>query len=224
MNKKPKILMMTDNPLIHTGQAVVGRETALKLHATGKYEIIFAGWGYNGWPHNMPFPILPASPQDFGKGGFPQVGMPGLDHMIDNIKPDILWTNADIWMVNYISNHEIEIIGNKFKSIFDETKYLLLEEVSGSDIIKWYHYTKYSQNRGIMRGTGTLNSSCSGHAKNINMYEDNTDKVKLIILYENSSKEKISGRALLWSIDEPSIKYMDRIYTVNDSDVYLFQN
>ena len=103
MNKKPKILMMTDNPLIHTGQAVVGRETALKLHATGKYEIIFAGWGYNGWPHNMPFPILPASPQDFGKGGFPQVGMPGLDHMIDNIKPDILWTNADIWMVNYIA-------------------------------------------------------------------------------------------------------------------------
>jgi len=123
-----------------------------------------------------------------------------------------------------ISNHEIEIIGNKFKSIFDETKYLLLEEVSGSDIIKWYHYTKYSQNRGIMRGSGTLNSSCSGHAKNINMYEDNKDKVKLIILYENSSKEKISGRALLWNIDEPSIKYMDRIYTVNDSDVYLFQN
>ena len=75
-----------------------------------------------------------------------------------------------------------------------------------------------------MRGNGTLNSSCSGHAKNINMYEDNIDKVKMIILYENSTKEKISGRALLWSIDEPSIKYMDRIYTVNDSDVFLFQN
>jgi len=101
--KKPTILMMSDSPLIHTGQAVVLRETSLRLHATGKYNIVLAGWGYNGYPHNLPFTLLPASPQDFGREGFPQAGIPGLEQMIDSVKPDILWTNADIWMVDYIS-------------------------------------------------------------------------------------------------------------------------
>jgi len=101
--KKPTILMMSDNPMIHTGQAVVLRETSLRLHATGKYNIVVAGWGYNGYPHALPYTLLPASPHDFGREGFPQAGIPGLEQIIENVKPDILWTNADIWMVNYIT-------------------------------------------------------------------------------------------------------------------------
>jgi glycosyltransferase involved in cell wall biosynthesis len=102
-NGKPTILMMSDCPILHTGQAVVLREIALGLHKTGKYNIVVAGWGYNGYPHPFPFPMLPASARDFGKGGFPEAGMPGIDQIIDNVKPDILWTVADIWMVNYIA-------------------------------------------------------------------------------------------------------------------------
>jgi len=100
---KPTILLMSDSPQLHTGQAVVMREIAMGLHKTGKYNIVIAGWGFNGYPHNFPFTILPASAKDFGRNGFPEAGVHGLEKIIDMVKPQILWTVADIWMVNYIN-------------------------------------------------------------------------------------------------------------------------
>jgi glycosyltransferase involved in cell wall biosynthesis len=100
---KPKILMMTDNPLIHTGMAVVMREISLRLHATGRYDVVIGAWGYNGYPHQFPMPIIPLSAADFGRGGHPHAGIMGLDGVVEMVKPDILWALGDAWMINYIN-------------------------------------------------------------------------------------------------------------------------
>ena len=104
MSNKTKILMMTDNPLIHTGMAVVMRELSLRLSATGKYDVVIGGWGYNGYPHQFPMPIIPLSASDFGRGGHPQSGIMGLEGVIDMVKPNIVWALGDAWMVNYIKD------------------------------------------------------------------------------------------------------------------------
>jgi glycosyltransferase involved in cell wall biosynthesis len=100
---KPTILMMTDCPLLHTGQAVVCREVATGLAKTNKYNIVVAAWGYNGYGHNFPFIMLPASPKDFGRNGHPEAGIPGIEQIINYVKPQFLWTIGDIWMVDYIT-------------------------------------------------------------------------------------------------------------------------
>ncbi len=102
--KKTRILMMTDSPLLHTGMGVVLREIAIGLHNTGKYEVIALGWGHNGYPHNLPFQILPASSRDFGKGGFPEAGIPGFGQTVDMVKPDVVWALGDSWMLNWIKD------------------------------------------------------------------------------------------------------------------------
>ena len=100
---KPTILMMTDCPLLHTGQAVVCREIATGLSKLNKYNVIVAAWGYNGYPHNLPFIMLPASAKDFGKTGHHEAGVPGIEQILDQVKPTFLWTIGDIWMVDYIT-------------------------------------------------------------------------------------------------------------------------
>jgi glycosyltransferase involved in cell wall biosynthesis len=101
---KPTILMMTDCPLLHTGQAVVCREIATGLSKLNKYNVVVAAWGYNGYPHDLPFLMLPASAKDFGKTGHPEAGVHGIEGIIDQVRPQFLWTIGDIWMVDYICN------------------------------------------------------------------------------------------------------------------------
>ena len=102
--KKTKILMMSDSPLLHTGMGVVLREIAMGLISTGRYEVIGLGWGHNGYPHNLPFQLLPASARDFGKDGYPQAGIPGFAQTVDMVKPDVVWALGDSWMLNWIKD------------------------------------------------------------------------------------------------------------------------
>jgi len=45
----------------------------------------------------------------------------------------------------------------------------------------------------------------------------------MLILHPEDVRDKIIGRALVWKLDEPEGRYfMDRIYTANDSDEYMF--
>ncbi len=104
MTEKIKLLMMTDSPLLPTGMGVVHKEIALGLHQTGKYDITCFSWGYNGYPHNLPFKLIPASARDFGKNGFPEIGMAGLEQIINFVKPDVLWASGDPWMLSYIKD------------------------------------------------------------------------------------------------------------------------
>lgn len=125
---------------------------------------------------------------------------------------------------------DIEDFTNQFKATYDFTKDVLkqFDVVDGDDIAHWYHRKNYEEGRGV------LNNSCMGEVEPrfLDIYTKNK-QVKLIILYGDSgilgsdnkyACDKIKGRALLWEaeIDGKSVKFMDRVYTKNDSDVNLF--
>ena len=122
------------------------------------------------------------------------------------------------------TNAEIENLVNKFKSNLDEyNKFDLFDIVSGENIIKWYYYKNNLTHRSRpMDGKGSLGKSCSGHAINLELYRDNPEKIKMVILYSDDTKTKIIGRCILWEVDE-NIRLMDRVYVENDSDYFLFK-
>ena len=128
---------------------------------------------------------------------------------------------------------EIEEFTNQFKAAFDFNSDATnkFDIVSGDDIAKWYHYEKYIQ------GGGSLNNSCMANVKKefFEIYTKNP-QVKLVILYGDEGKlengkytsDKIKGRAIVWNDAdcvgvEGKINFMDRIYTVQDSDTDLFK-
>jgi glycosyltransferase involved in cell wall biosynthesis len=99
---KPTILMMSDSPKLHTGQSVVIREVATGLAKLGRYNVIVAGWGYDGTAHNLPFGMVRASSKDYGKAGNPKEGIHSFEQMVAQLKPAILWTVGDSWMFDYV--------------------------------------------------------------------------------------------------------------------------
>jgi hypothetical protein len=129
------------------------------------------------------------------------------------------------------NDKDIESFTNQYKATYDFTKDLLkqFDVVKGSDISHWYYYEHY------VRGGGVMNNSCMAEVDSsfFDLYVYNTKQVSLVILYSdegtfnggNYSSNKIKGRAILWDclIDGNPEKYMDRIYTVQDSDVELFK-
>jgi len=117
---------------------------------------------------------------------------------------------------------EIEQFVNKYKSEWDKMNDIFrkFELVSGNSIATWYNYTKYQNH-----GQGTLGNSCmkSSPSSFFDIYCNNPDKCKLLIL-KSDDETKIKGRAIIWHLDSPkNIIYMDRIYTNTDSDVELFK-
>jgi len=119
---------------------------------------------------------------------------------------------------------EIEEFVNLYKTKFNLKKNALsrFEIVSGEDLVKWYHEDNYEP------GGGTLNNSCMRYARYIDLYKENPDKIKMVIL-KGEDPTKIIGRALLWTVnvgssDSDNVRqFMDRIYTKNDYDVELFK-
>lgn len=126
---------------------------------------------------------------------------------------------------------DIEDFTNQYKSTYDISKdaFKKFDIVSGSDIAYWYSADHY------VPGGGTLNNSCMAHSDSnyFDIYSRNK-QVKLVILYGDNGtltpegdfkSNKIKGRALLWELtmDGSPVTFMDRIYTVNDSDTDLFK-
>jgi len=143
---------------------------------------------------------------------------------------DAVWTSSarnDIRvgrLINKIAplykSYEIEKWVNSFKAEFKNAlKNIKFKIVDGDDLVKFYNGKRYS------RGNGPLNKSCMRHdncASYMDLYIKNSNKIKMVILLDG--KEMISGRALLWKLDEPADTWlMDRIYVKEDSDVILFK-
>jgi len=115
---------------------------------------------------------------------------------------------------------EIENFVNQYKSEYKiMLKNIKFKIVEGIDIIKYYNGRKYD------KGSGSLNKSCMRHdqcSDYMDLYLMNPDKIKMLILLDDS-KDTLKGRAILWKLDTPDAWLLDRIYTVNDSDVCLFK-
>lgn len=113
----------------------------------------------------------------------------------------------------------IEEFVNLFKSEIKS-----INNLDNFEIVKGDKISKFYDGRTYVNGGGSLNKSCMRHEhcqEYFKFYEINPDKVELVILYEKENK-KILGRALLWNIEDPKIKLLDRIYTTIDSDQNLF--
>ena len=119
------------------------------------------------------------------------------------------------------SAKELETFVNNFKAQYDiivNEVYKDLKLVKGIDIRKYYSHTKYAE----PHDKGTLWNSCMRYDKCgefLDIYTENPNNIQLLILTEG---EKIKGRALVWKLDTPDRIFMDRVYTIHDSDVNLF--
>jgi hypothetical protein len=124
------------------------------------------------------------------------------------------------------SDREIEEFVNKYKSAFDKMNdiYKDFELVDGEKIAFWYNKENYD------RISGQLGNSCMSDVSPsyFDLYVENPRVCKLLIL-KTPSGDKIKGRALVWTLDgsskiEDKIIFMDRVYTINDSDIDLFRD
>ena len=125
---------------------------------------------------------------------------------------------------------EIESFSNAYKAAWEMSNdaFLKFDVVSGYEIVKWYNQSSYASD------SPTLGSSCMQYDECENyfgIYTENSDVVKLVILYADRGgsikdgkfrSNYIKGRALLWKTNQGDM-FMDRIYTNYDSDVDLFK-
>ena len=120
------------------------------------------------------------------------------------------------------NSKEVEEFVNSFKASLEKAgEYFDL--VEGDDIEFWYKSENYKEN------SGTLGNSCMAQKRNLfGIYTQNQDVCKMLILKED---DKIIGRALVWKLKSLNIKrdedpgfFMDRQYTIKESDVQKFRN
>jgi hypothetical protein len=124
-----------------------------------------------------------------------------------------------------IKNEDLENFVNAYKSTYDKmaNRSEKFELVKGEDIRYWYLEDRYEE------VSGQLGNSCMRYArcqKYLDIYVENPESCNLLILKGNDP-DKIAGRALIWTIHEgPGVagrRFMDRIYTIKDSDRILFE-
>jgi pyrimidine operon attenuation protein/uracil phosphoribosyltransferase len=139
------------------------------------------------------------------------------------------WTNSILNLAGEsFSNSDIEKFVNDYKSNISilNDAFSKFDVVDKYDIHYWYHKRNYESE------SGTLGSSCMAGVpeKVLQLYIQNPNVCRLVILYSDNGSikdgkyksNKIIGRALLWELSDGRT-FMDRIYTIKDSDVNLFK-
>jgi len=121
-----------------------------------------------------------------------------------------------------ISDSEIEKFVNDFRATLKVMNDVFsnFEIVEGDQLGFWYHRKNY-----IDPHKGSLGSSCQapGRLDWLEIYIKNPETVKLVILHSDVKYDKISGRALLWKLDDGT-HLMDVIYVSKDSDHKIFSD
>ena len=120
---------------------------------------------------------------------------------------------------------DIEEFVNSYKSFFNMDK-IEMKVVEGSEIKKWYFHENYS-----MPESGTLWKSCMRHKQKqpfLELYEKNPEIVKMLVMLEQDVNgiSTVRARALIWhevKAVSSTLKVMDRIYTIYDSDIFIFK-
>jgi hypothetical protein len=118
-----------------------------------------------------------------------------------------------------ITDSDIETFVNQYKAAVDGD-INNFELVNGEDIKKWYHENNYLERRGQLGNSCMRYNSCQNF---LDIYVKNPEVCQLLILKSEDNKDKITGRALIWKLTDDSY-FMDRIYTINDSDRLLFND
>ena len=122
-----------------------------------------------------------------------------------------------------IKNEDLENFVNAYKSTYDKIGMRSdgFEIVKGEDIRYWYLEDRYEEVRGQLGKSCMRKEYCQPY---LDIYVQNPDVCSLLIL-KNSEGDKIVGRAIVWTISNGDLEgrqVMDRIYTIEDSDMGLF--
>jgi hypothetical protein len=116
---------------------------------------------------------------------------------------------------------DLEEFVNLYKATVDKMndRFQYFHSIKGEEIGHWYHYSNYAERQ------GSLGSSCMSNVNPdyFDIYISNPDVCELVILKSEEDDSLIVGRALLWTLRDGK-KFMDRIYTIKDSDVQLFRD
>ena len=123
------------------------------------------------------------------------------------------------------NSKQVEEFVNSFKASLEKAGEHF-DLVEGEDIEFWYNSENYKER------SGTLGNSCMAQKRNLfGIYTQNPDVCKMLILKED---DKIIGRALVWKLNSvktgrkdfegASEYFMDRQYTIKESDVQKFRN
>jgi hypothetical protein len=124
-----------------------------------------------------------------------------------------------------IKNEDLENFVNAYKSTYDTLakRSEKFELVKGEDIRYWYLEDRYEEVSGQLGNSCMRYKRCQSY---LDIYVENPESCSLLILKGNDP-DKIAGRALIWTIHEgPGVtgrRFMDRIYTIKDSDRILFE-
>jgi hypothetical protein len=124
-----------------------------------------------------------------------------------------------------IKNEDLENFVNAYKSTYDTLakRSEKFELVKGEDIRYWYLEDRYEEVSGQLGNSCMRYKRCQSY---LDIYVENPESCSLLILKGNDP-DKIAGRALIWTIYEgPGVagrRFMDRIYTIKDSDRILFE-
>lgn len=123
------------------------------------------------------------------------------------------------------NSQEIEEFTNQFKAgvINSSEKF---EMVDGDDIAYWYKGDNYQEIK------GQLGNSCMRNSRpsTFEIYVKNPEVCKMLVLIEDG---ELLGRALVWKLKDiashgqnlpDDLYFMDRQYTIKDSDVDKFRN
>jgi hypothetical protein len=118
---------------------------------------------------------------------------------------------------------EVEDFVNKWKASFDIINDIFrnFELVKGDLIAHWYDSDNYEE--GVKKGQ--LGSSCMAMKPTyyFDIYSKNPEVCSLLILKSDKNPELIVGRAIVWTIEPMNITFMDRVYTHEDNQIYLFK-
>lgn len=98
MNRKPRILIMSDSPFLDTGFGRVAREIGTHLVETGNYVVAQLAWFHSANDRIVPFQVFPTS----GKPG-DQYGQLSFDEVASRFKPDVVMAMGDHWMVKHLA-------------------------------------------------------------------------------------------------------------------------
>jgi hypothetical protein len=116
---------------------------------------------------------------------------------------------------------DVESFVRIYRSLHNQSdKFKLFDIVKGDKIAYWYKYDNYKNSNGTMGG------SCMAEVSSyyFNIYVQNPDQISMLILYSDSSKTKIEGRALIWQLLLPENRiFMERAYTNDSSKEELFK-
>ena len=155
----------------------------------------------------------------------------GIDHYLSVYKNNLLKEGLKnkIKMGRFIkrifkemTDPEVEEVVNLYKG-FQNSKDCGLEVVRGNDIVKFYN-----RNNQTAGSSGRLANSCMNYNdakderhRNLNFYAS-IPNCGLLILRDPKNKEKIIGRALIWSANNGKT-YVDNIYTAQEADIYIYR-